>query len=113
MKRDIDDTCEKLCRFQIRETIDLTIDELGETIDLTIDEFEDDNDFTEFTPRVDQLTYPYNLLPSSDEEEPVIVSYMLQHNIVHFDTYRPKLVKYPVGTRQLFTIKFIQFLLSA
>jgi len=51
-----------------------------DTIDLTIDELGDDDDFVEITPRVDQWNYPYNLLPSSDEEEPVIVRYMLQHN---------------------------------
>jgi len=52
-----------------------------DTIDLTIDELGDDDDFVEITPpRVDQWNYPYNLLPSSDEEEPVIVRYMLQNN---------------------------------
>lgn len=60
LKRDNDDNCDKfLYPFPIMDTIDLTIDELG-----------DDDDFVEITPRVDQWNYPYNLLPSSDEEEP-------------------------------------------
>lgn len=105
MIRDNDETCEKLLsRFQIRQTINFPIDELGELIDFNLENLMDDNDFVEITQRVDQLNYPYNLLPSSDEEEPVIASYMLQHNIVHFDRYCPKLVKYPV-TFQLFTIR--------
>lgn len=70
LKRDNDDSCDKLLyQFPILDTIDLTIDELG-----------DDDDFVEITPPVDQWNYPYNLLPSSDEEEPVIIRYMLQHN---------------------------------
>jgi len=70
LKRDNDDNCDKfLYPFPVLDIIDLTIDELG-----------DDDDFVEITTRVDQLNYPYNLLPSSDEEEPVIVRYMLQRN---------------------------------
>lgn len=42
-------------------------------IDLTMDEFGEDDDIMEITPQNDQWNYPYNLLPSSDEEEPVII----------------------------------------
>lgn len=41
-------------------------------IDLTMDEFGGDND-AEITTLNDQWNYPYNLLPSSDEEEAVII----------------------------------------
>ncbi|KAL5233251.1 hypothetical protein ACI65C_000661 [Semiaphis heraclei] len=117
MIRDNDDTCEKLlCRFQIRETINFPIDDLGETINFPIhdleetinfsmhnleetinsplhelgetinphiDDLEETMDFNmeqfmrnngfpvEIIQRFAQFNYPYNLLPSSDEEEPV------------------------------------------
>jgi len=57
-----------------------------DTIDLTMDDLADDDDFVEITQRGDLWNYPYNLLPSTDEEEPVIVLNMLQHNTVHLDT---------------------------
>jgi len=75
MKRNNDEFDKLVYPFQILDIIDLTVEELR-----------DDDDFMEITPRVDQWNYPYNLLPSSDEEEPVIVQYMLRHNTVHLDT---------------------------
>ncbi|XP_060849772.1 uncharacterized protein LOC132928862 [Rhopalosiphum padi] len=57
--RDHDDNCERFVYpFNILDTIDLTLDEMG-----------DDDDFIEITQRGDLWNYPYNLLPSSDEEE--------------------------------------------
>lgn len=47
--------------FPIFDFIDLTMDELG------------DDDDAEITPRNDQWNYPYNLLPSNDDEEPVTI----------------------------------------
>jgi len=55
MTRDQDDS-EKVYPFPF-DLIDLTMEELGEEIDIDI------------IPRNDQWNYPYNLLPSSDEDE--------------------------------------------
>lgn len=79
MIRDNDENCD---RFVYPLLILNTMD----TIDLTMDDLADDDDFVEITQRGDLWNYPYNLLPSTDEEEPVIVLNMLQHNTVHLDT---------------------------
>jgi hypothetical protein len=63
MIRDNDDNCGRFVYpFNILDNIDLTLDEMG-----------DDDDFIEITQRGDLWNYPYNLLPSSDEEETVII----------------------------------------
>jgi len=45
---------------------------LFDFIDLTMEDFVEENSI-EMTPRNDQWNYPYNLLPSSDEEEPEVL----------------------------------------
>lgn len=79
MIRDNDENCDRF-------VYPLHILNAMETIDLTMDDLADDDDFVEITQRGDLWNYPYNLLPSTDEEEPVIVLNMLQHNTVHLDT---------------------------
>uniref|UniRef100_A0A2S2PQB5 Uncharacterized protein n=1 Tax=Schizaphis graminum TaxID=13262 RepID=A0A2S2PQB5_SCHGA len=70
--RDNDDNCERFVYpLHILDTIDLTIDEMG-----------DDDDFIEITQRGDLWNYPYNLLPSSDEEEPArgFIDHIMEDN---------------------------------
>lgn len=56
-----------------------------ETVDLSNDEYDDYEEVIQYWD--DWNFYPYNLLPSTDEEEPVIVlNNMLQHNTVNLDT---------------------------
>jgi len=57
MIRDQDDGDRIMYPFPLFDVIDLTMEEFGE-----IDEID-------ITPRNDQWNYPYNLLPSSDEDE--------------------------------------------
>ncbi|XP_026807977.1 uncharacterized protein LOC113550389 [Rhopalosiphum maidis] len=70
--RDNDDNCERFVYpLHILDTIDLTLDEMG-----------DDDDFIEITQRGDLWNYPYNLLPSSDEEEPArgFIDHIMEDN---------------------------------
>ncbi|CAH1737112.1 unnamed protein product [Aphis gossypii] len=63
MIRDNDENCDRF-------VYPLHILDTMETIDLTMDDLADDDDFVEITQRGDLWNYPYNLLPSTDEEEP-------------------------------------------
>lgn len=63
MRRENNDESERY-PFPIFDFIDLTMDEIGD-------------DDTNITPQNDQWNYPYNLLPSSDEDEPVITKQIL------------------------------------
>lgn len=65
MKREDDDIDKSGYPFPIMDFIDLTLEEFG------------NEDVIEMTPRNDQLNYPYNLLPSSDEDEPVMLLYII------------------------------------
>jgi len=54
-----------------------------DVVDLTMEEFADEDD-VDMTPRNDQWNYPYNLLPSSDEDESsVSANGFLEHTGEH------------------------------
>lgn len=63
-KREYDDRDRLVCPWPMVELIDLTVDEFAE------DEFDGFIDVN-ILPMNENWNYPYNLLPSNDEEEPV------------------------------------------